>query len=190
MVNVGQRKLERLAKALGTTAAYLRSGTSPLSPSDHETLLHFRNWIDDKLPKINARDEPNAILIASEVTAPPRSHAADMIADRAVDPLDVPNAFARRNVQHVLRASGDSMIEAGIVNNDTLYATAAPNTPPLGRVIACSLGGSTYVKRLVSEHDRFFLLSANRQYLPIKVDQESDNFEIIGIVIGRTGAVE
>jgi SOS-response transcriptional repressor LexA len=72
-----------------------------------------------------------------------------------------------------------------------LYAIAPPkNTPPIGKIVTCRFGGSIYAKRLASEHGRLLLLSANPQYLPIEVDAESEDFEIIGVVIGRTGAVE
>ncbi len=187
VVNVSRDLLERIASAAGTTAAYLLGGTSPLSPDDREVLLRFRDWIDDKLPKIDARAEPNAVLVASAVSD---LHTADMIADRNVVSLDVPAAFARRDVQHVLHASGDSMTGAGIMNGDTLYAITPPQEPPVGTVIACRLRGEIYVKRVATEHGRLLLLSANPQYVAIRVDQESDDFEMIGIVIGRAGAVE
>lgn len=187
-VNMRRDLLARIAETIGTTVGYLHGDPMELSPEDREVLLQFRDWIDDKLPKIDAREEPNAILIASEAKEPAR--AQDMIADRDVTSIDVPRAFARRDVQHVMRASGESMINAGIVNNDTLYATNPPKDQPLGKVVACRLGGSIYVKRMAKEHDRLLLLSANPQYLPIEVDKETDEFEIIGVVIGRTGAVE
>jgi SOS-response transcriptional repressor LexA len=113
-----------------------------------------------------------------------------LVADtRRRSSLDVPSTFQRADVQHVLCALGDSMIDAGIVNNDTLYATAALETPSAGKIIACRLGGKTFVKRLISEDDRWFLRSENRRYLPIEFDPESPEFEMIGVVIGRSGAV-
>jgi SOS-response transcriptional repressor LexA len=196
MTHVRPQLLARIAKAIGTTSAHLLGDELRLSPEDEEELLRHRSWIDGKLPKIDARDEPNAILIASAVDTPVRSHhGADMIADRPQETLDVPNAFKRRDVLHVLRAIGDSMIGAGIVNHDTLYAIAAPKTRPIGKavigkVIACRLDGAIYVKRVVTEHDRILLLNENPGYRTIEVDQEADDFDIIGIVIGRTGAVD
>jgi phage repressor protein C with HTH and peptisase S24 domain len=190
-VNLSRKRLALLAKATGTTVGYLHGDPMVLSPEDEEELLRHRDWIDGKLPKIDARGEPNAILIVSalEVSVSPR-RGTEMIADRPDPSLDVPTAFKRRDIQHVLRASGDSMIGAGIMNKDTLYATAAPKKPPLGRIIACRLGGEIFVKRVASEHGRLLLLSANPGYLPIEVNTDSDDFEMIGVVIGRAGAVE
>ncbi len=188
-VNLSRKRLALLAKATGTTVGYLHGDPMVLSPEAEEELLRHRNWIDGILPKIEP--EPNAILIASAVGSPVRSRdTADMIADSPQVSLEVPNTFQRREVQHVLRALGDSMINAGIVNKDTLYATAALKKPPVGKIIACRIRGEIYVKRVVSEHDRFLLRSENPRYLPIEFDPKSPEFEMIGVVIGRLGAVE
>jgi phage repressor protein C with HTH and peptisase S24 domain len=187
-VNLSRSRLALLAKATGTTVGYLHGDPMVLSPEDEKELLRHREWINGKLPKVDA--EPNAILIASGLTRVSTRQRGDMVADTPQAPkLDVPSTFRRRAVQHVLRARGDSMIEAGIVNDDTLYATAA-SEPTIGKIIACRLHGDTFVKRVVSEHDRFFLRSENPRYLPIEFDPNSPDFEMIGVVIGRLGAVE
>ncbi|MEA2766530.1 MAG: polymerase [Gemmatimonadaceae bacterium] len=189
-VNVGRERLALLAKVLGTTAGFLHGDPMLLSPGDREELLRHRDWIDKKLPKLDARDEPNAILIVSGLTRVSSRQRGDLVADTPQVPkLDVPSTFRKREVQHVLRALGDSMIDAGIANNDTLYATAA-SEPTVGKIIACRWHGDTFVKRVVSEHHRFFLRSENGRYLSIEFDPQSSDFEMIGIVIGRLGAVE
>jgi transcriptional regulator with XRE-family HTH domain len=188
-VNIGRERLALLAKVLGTTVGYLEGDPMVLSPTDREELLRHRAWIDKILPKIDAREEPNAILLMSGVTRVTRQRG-DLVADTPQVPkLDVPNMFRKREVQHVLRALGDSMIEAGIVNEDTLYATAA-SEPTVGKIIACRWHGDTFVKRVVSEHKRFFLRSENPRYLSIEFDPKSPDFEMIGIVIGRLGTAE
>jgi transcriptional regulator with XRE-family HTH domain len=190
-VNLSRSRLALLAKATGTTVGYLHGDPVVLLPEDEKELLRQRSWLDTKLANIDALNEPNAMLVASAVDTPVRSRKrGDMVADSPrVPSLDVPRAFGRRNVQHVLRALGDSMIEAGIVNNDALYATAAQEKPPVGKIIACRWRGEIYVKRVVSQHDQFFLRSENPRYLPIEFDPKSPNFEMIGVVIGRVGAV-
>jgi SOS-response transcriptional repressor LexA len=181
--------LARIAKAIGTTSAYLLGHEPRLSPEDEEELLRHRNWIEGKLPRIEP--EPNAILIVSALETPVRSrHRGDMIADSPHESLDVPSTFLRREVQNVLRALGDSMIDAGIVDGDTLYAIAAPKKPPVGKIIACRLHGEVFVKRLVEEHERFLLRSESPRYSPIELDPKSPDFEMLGVVIGRVGVVE
>ncbi len=187
IVNLGRDRMTRLAKALGTTVGYLHGDPMVLSPEDRDELLRHQRWIYDKLRTIDARDEPNAVLIAS--TSEATDEAQDMIADGGVATLDVPNAFKRGNVEHVLRAIGQSMIGAAIADNDILYATGAPKKLPLGKIIVCRIGHALYVKRLVTEHGRVLLISANPEYLPIEIGGDLDDFEVIGVVIGRAGAV-
>jgi phage repressor protein C with HTH and peptisase S24 domain len=190
-VNLTRDRLARLAKATGTTVGYLHGDPMVLAPEDDDELRRHGNWIDEKRRTIDALEEPNAILIASAVVKPVRSrHKEELVADRPRrSSLDVPSTFQRAGVQHVLCALGDSMIDAGIVNNDTLYATAAPETPPAGKIIACKLDGKIFVKRVISDDDRYLLRSENRRYLPIEFDPKSPEFEMIGVVIGRSGAV-
>jgi len=185
-VNLRRSRLALLAKATGTTVGYLHGDSMVVSPEDEKELLRHRDWIDGKLPKIDA--EPNAILVASSLTRVRSRQRGDMVADTPhAAKLDVPSTFRRRDVQHVLRALGDSMIEAGIVNDDTLCATAA-SEPVVGKIVACRWHGDTFVKRVVSEHDQLFLRSENPRYLSIEFDPKSPDFEMIGVVIGRLGA--
>jgi len=186
-VNPGREVLASLAEATGTTVGYLHGDPVVLPPEDREELERHRNWIDSKLPKIDARAEPNAVLVVSAVDD---HEPGQMIADRPQVTLDVPNVLKRRNVQHILRARGDSMSGVGIMNKDTLYAIAAPRMPPIEKIIACRLDGKIYVKRVGMEHSRYLLISENPRYQPIEFDPKSPDFEMIGVVIGRVGAVD
>src|SRR5436305_14801748 len=64
-VNLTRYRLALLAKATGTTVGYLHGDPMVLSSEDDEELLRHRNWIDEKRRTIDARAEPNAILIVS-----------------------------------------------------------------------------------------------------------------------------
>jgi phage repressor protein C with HTH and peptisase S24 domain len=188
-VNLTRQSLALLAKATGTTVGYLHGDSMTFSPEDEEELLRHGTWIDEKLATIDARDEPNAVLIASGVTRASSRRRGDMVADTPQVPkLDVPNPFRRSEVQHVLQAIGHSMIEAGIANDDMLYASAA-SEPIVGKIIACRWYGDTFVKRVISEHGQLLLRSQNPRYLPIEFDPQSPDFEMVGVVIGRLGAV-
>ncbi len=182
-----------LAQATQTQVGYLFGETAQLSKEDEAELLQFRGWIDDKLATIDAREEPNAILLSpAQLVAQPRER--DRVADRVRGDRarqDIPFPFKRAGAQLILRATGDSMTGAGILPNDTLYtATAAATPDAIGKIIACRVTGSIFVKRLVSEHRRLFLLSAHPRYAPIEIDEKSDGFEILGIVIGRQGSID
>jgi len=186
-VNLSRNRLALLAKATGTTVGYLHGDPMVLAPEDREELRRQQRWIYEKLRTIDARAEPNAVLIAS--TSEATDDHQDMIADGGEATLDVPNVFKRGKVEHVLRAVGQSMIGDGIADNDILYAAAAPKKLPLGKIIACRVADALYVKRLVTEHGRLLLTSANPEYLPIEIERQLDDFEVIGVVIGRAGAV-
>jgi SOS-response transcriptional repressor LexA len=177
--NPSKDLLVRLARVTGTTVGYLLGETTELPPDDVNELRRFQNWIAGKLPKIDARAEPNAVIIARKAS----QAATDRVAEgRQTTP------FIPRDAEQTLRARGDSMINAGIIHDDLLYAAGAPKSPPIGRVIACRLGEEIYVKRLAVEHGRLILLSENSRYMPIEVEDD-DSFEIIGVILRRTGNV-
>lgn len=179
--NPSKDVLVGLARATGTTVGYLLGETTDLSPEDARELLRIRNWADGKLPKQHA--EPNATVIAWT-----GQQQGDKVAETASSLSLVPSPFSQRDIRLVVRALGDSMINAGIVDDDTLYAIAAPKEPPIGRLVVCQLSNATYVKRLAVEHGRALLLSDNSNYLPIEVE-EDESFEIIGMVVGRLGSL-
>ena len=172
--------LIRVARAMGTTVGALLGESIKLSAEDEQELLEFRGWIDEKLATIDALQEPNAVQI--EIQAPQQVRGT-RIADRRT----IENPFDP-HVHLVLRAIGESMIEAGILPDDTLYAIP-PTTDDsaVTKIIACRIGEDLFVKRLVSEHNRLFLLSAHPRYQPIAIEPKT--FEILGIVIGRTGTL-
>jgi SOS-response transcriptional repressor LexA len=111
------------------------------------------------------------------------------IADRARPRVEHPFGA---DVHLVLRAIGDSMIDDGILPNDTLYAIApdATTTSAIGKIIACRIHDAVFAKRLVSEHGRRFLVSANPRYRAIAIDADDLRFEILGVVIGRLGRID
>jgi transcriptional regulator with XRE-family HTH domain len=173
--------LAGIAHETETTVGALLGESIDISAEDEQELLRFRAWIDDKLATIDARQAPNAIIQApSEVRS---SRIADLrLAQHLFDP----------NARLQLRAVGDSMIGEGILADDTLYAIpSGPNasTSAIGKLIACRLGNEVFVKRLVSEHRRLFLRSANPRYRAIAIDAKAESLEILGVVVGRVGKI-
>ncbi len=177
--------LMRVARAMGTTVGALLGDSIKISAEDERELLQFRGWIDEKLATIDALREPNAVMLQTQA---PQQVSATRIADRrSLAPRRIENPFDA-NVHLVLRALGESMVGAGILPDDTLYAIAPmPDDSAVTKIIACRIGEELFVKRLVSEHQRLFLLSAHPRYQPIAINPKT--FEILGIVIGRTGNI-
>ena len=82
------------------------------------------------------------------------------------------------------------MIGAGIAERDLLFVKPLRSTrEATGRVIVCRIDGAEYVKVLDVRGGRIRLLSRNDRYPPIEVSDGSQAFELVGVVVGRTGAV-
>jgi SOS-response transcriptional repressor LexA len=80
------------------------------------------------------------------------------------------------------------MTGIGITDRDILFVR--PESDPRvanGKVVVCRVAGSEYVKILKIHRGRIHLVSANERYGPRVVDEEVDNFELIGVVVGRSG---
>ncbi len=79
-----------------------------------------------------------------------------------------------------VRATGDSMIDAGIHPGDLLIVDRAL-TPTEGHVVIAVLDGELTVKRLERIDGQPVLTPGNRRYSPIR-PRENQNFEIWGVV--------
>lgn len=73
----------------------------------------------------------------------------------------------------LLRAVGDSMIDAGIFSNDILIVDRSLE-PADGKIVIAALNGELTVKRLVRQKGRVQLVAANIHYKPIDITEEQD----------------
>ena len=78
------------------------------------------------------------------------------------------------------RVSGQSMIGAGLDDNDLLVIDRSLE-PSHNKIAVCFIDGEFTVKRLRVEKDSLWLQPENTKYQPIKVTEEN-NFLIWGIV--------
>ncbi|WP_233579848.1 LexA family protein [Legionella septentrionalis] len=109
-------------------------------------------------------------LYSNKVSAGFPSPADDYIECR----LDLNNHL----IQHpaatfFVRASGDSMIDAGIHSNDMLIVDRSLK-PTHGKIVIAAINGELTVKRLSIQEGRVQLLPANKKYLPIDITDEQD----------------
>ena len=79
----------------------------------------------------------------------------------------------------MLRVKGDSMIEAGILNNDNVIVEKQP-TAENGDVVVALIDDSATVKTFYKENGHYRLQPQNRTMDPIIVN----DVEILGKVIG------
>ncbi|WP_445722258.1 LexA family protein [Flavobacterium sp.] len=78
------------------------------------------------------------------------------------------------------KASGDSMIGAGIDNDDILVIDRSLE-PTDGKIAICFIDGEFTVKRIKFIDEKLFLQPENDAYQPIEIKEEND-FMIWGIV--------
>lgn len=74
---------------------------------------------------------------------------------------------------YCIRATGDSMIKAGIFEGDILVVDASIE-PRHGKVVIAALNGQMTVKRLHKEKGVTMLLPENEKYAPIRIDENTD----------------
>ena len=84
-----------------------------------------------------------------------------------------------------VRASGQSMIGAGIHDGDLLVVNRARRAQDQDIVIA-SLGGDLTVKRLVRKEGRWWLMPESAQHMPIEVNMELEVWGVVTHVIHTT----
>lgn len=161
-----------IAKALNC-----RSNTAA---SDHLKALVRKGYI-----KIHS-DIPRGIQIITKVSGVPligRVAAGKPI--EAIENIerhvDLPEYLFKLKPDYLLRVSGDSMKNIGILDND-LIAVRKAQTAESGQIVIARLGEEVTVKRLKIQKNKIWLLPENDAYQAIGVD--SDHLYIEGIYTG------
>ena len=101
------------------------------------------------------------------------------------DYCDMPAAIFSPSAHYFLRVKGDSMINAGIFDDDLLAVhrtTAVRN----GQIVVARIGDEVTVKRFQQQKSKFHisLLAENPDYAPIEVDLREQEFAIEGLSVG------
>ena len=101
------------------------------------------------------------------------------------DYCDMPASFFKPAADYFLRVTGDSMIEIGIFDEDLLAVHRTQNVHN-GDIVVARIDDEVTVKRLHKGKDPQFLelLPENRDYQPIVVDLQNQDFAIEGISVG------
>ena len=84
------------------------------------------------------------------------------------------------NSTFLVKASGESMIEAGIFNTDLLVVDRSIR-PQSNHIVIAAINGELLVKRFIQKGTRCELHSANNNYPPIPLTEE-DDLVIWGVV--------
>lgn len=99
---------------------------------------------------------------------------------------EIPRREHARGARLVYRVIDSSMSEAGIAEGDVVFVKPTSDLRAAdGLAVVCRVAGAELLKQLNVSAGRIRLVSRNRRYPPI--DVRKDDFELIGIVVGRSG---
>lgn len=96
--------------------------------------------------------------------------------------IEVPSAMIKRGTHFVLRVTGDSMIEDGILDGDYVVIRKQ-NDAENGQTVVAIVDGGATIKRYQNRKGKIELLPANAKYEPIVVGEEAE-FRIEGVLAG------
>lgn len=101
------------------------------------------------------------------------------------DHCEIPPSFFHPRADYLLRVSGDSMIECGILDGDLLAVHKTTNVNN-GDIVVARLDDEVTVKRFKKNRGKYqiSLLPENSDYDPIEVDLREQDFSIEGLGVG------
>jgi repressor LexA len=83
----------------------------------------------------------------------------------------------------VLTVQGDSMKDIGIYDGDKVLVKQKNNVDN-GEIVVAVIEGEYTVKRFIKTNNKIILKPENSSYEPISVGEDTDDFRIIGKVVG------
>jgi repressor LexA len=95
------------------------------------------------------------------------------------DYLEVPDVIGGEDGDYILRVRGDSMIGAGILENDFVVVRPIDDADD-GEIVVAMIGDEATVKSFYKEPDQVRLEPANDAYEPIR----SPDVQLLGRVVG------
>jgi DNA polymerase V len=116
-------------------------------------------------------------LFLTPVAAGFPSPASDYI-DKNIDLNEI--LIKNKIASFLVKAMGDSMVNAGIFSGDILIVDKSIN-PESNNIVVAIINGEFTVKRLIKDKQKIFLQPENPKYKPIEIGVE-DDFKIWGVV--------
>jgi len=96
--------------------------------------------------------------------------------------ITVPESLVGKGDTYALRVVGDSMVEEGILDGDTIIVEKAEKAENGALVVALLGGSEAVVKRFYRKGGKVELVSANEKHPPLVVD--AGDVAIQGVVVG------
>ena len=98
--------------------------------------------------------------------------------------ISVPKYLLKGGFRYfALTVKGDSMIEAGILENDVLVCRSTKEARN-GQIVVAVVNGEATVKTFSQQKKSIELLPANKNYSPIVIDESIEDFKVVGNLVG------
>lgn len=95
----------------------------------------------------------------------------------------IPASFFSPSADYLLKVQGDSMKNAGIMDED-LLAVHKQHTAENGQIIVARIGDEVTVKRLKKTPHEILLIPENDDYEPVTISNRREDFVVEGIYVG------
>jgi SOS regulatory protein LexA len=143
-----------------------------------------RRSIEVKSPLAQIEDDHSQIPLLGMVAAGNPIEAIENPANK----ISVPKYFLKGMHKYfALTVKGDSMIEAGILDNDIVICKSTQDARN-GQIVVAVVNGEATLKTLNHQKKKIELLPHNKNYSPIVIDlsnpDESFQFKIVGSLVG------
>jgi repressor LexA len=158
--------VREIGEAVGLTSS--SSVHAQLANLERKGLLHK----DPTKPRAMALSEPRAEAITVPLVGRIAAGAPVLASEHVEDYLAVPEGFAGDEEHFALKVSGESMIEAGILDGDVVVVRSQDHARD-GDIVAALLPGpaedEATIKRLGHEGDRVMLIPENPALKPFEM---------------------
>jgi SOS-response transcriptional repressor LexA len=161
-----------------------------LGPADLAFMGEIDDWIKAKRSELTVVENTGAVAIREarfekELPAVATLRGETFANEDELPERAIPPEYQLDGANAVYRTRGDSMIDAGILDGDVLFVRKTRNPQVANRqVVVGRLNGTFTVKRLNVERDAITLTSESHGRHTISINEDSERFRLIGIVVG------
>ena len=188
-----QRKMtmKELGASVGVAESTISQYETGKRNPDHETILRLAESLGTTYSYLIGLEEPTNQIPAGFIPLPATEKkpilgriacGEPILAEENIEGYaDVPEG---RGVDFCLICTGDSMIDVGIHDGDTVYIHQQPDVEN-GQIAAVRIGSTATLKRVYKQPGQLILLAENKSYMPMTYNEGSgEDIQIIGKAVG------
>ena len=182
--------LIRICRVCGVTVGWVLGESGfDLGDADYAYFGELSAWLANKQELRRKQQEtlPHPSRVMQELPAVATPEGETFFDEDEIRDRTIPIEYQNEGANGVFRTRGDSMIDAGIFENDILFVRKTTNPRVAkGRIIVGRLNGTFTVKRLRIDKGVTTLVSERRGQPEVTIlsDDDAQRFRLIGIVVG------